>query len=82
MVSPQSVHLAFLPLRMGLVIPFAKLQKMPVSPVLQPVKALLNDSATIWCIIHHSQLFIICKLALCPVTEVVNKDITYYWPWY
>ena len=62
---------------------FVELHEIPLSPVLQPVQIPLDGSTATWCISRSSQYCVICKLAevvLCPIVQVVNKDVRHYWP--
>jgi len=58
-----------------LAFPCIELQEIPPCLILQPVKVLMNNSATRWCISHSSQFCISCKLAkytLSPFLSVIN----------
>lgn len=55
----QGWNLAFL---------FFKFHEVPVRSALQPLKAPLNGSKTIWCIIDYFQLFGICQVSFCSIT--------------
>lgn len=61
----------------------AQLQEVLVSPFLNLFKVSLKNSPLLQCIWHPPQFGSICKLAestLCPIIQVISKDITHFWP--
>lgn len=56
---------------------YVELLEVPVSLFLQSVEVPLNGSMILWHI-SHSQVWIICKLAmetLFPIVQIINQDV-------
>jgi len=59
-----------------------ELHDVPVSLFLQPVKVSLVWSMTLWCISRSFQSCVISKLVegtLCPIVQIMNKDVKQDW---
>lgn len=61
-------------------LPSVELYYVPVSPLLQSIKATLDDSTTLWHFSHSALCCVISKFvegAFCSIMQIINKDAEY-----